>query len=421
MSMTITEKILAAHAGKDTVEPNEFILAMVDLAFANDITAPLAIKKLEEWGISKVFNRDKVLLIPDHFTPNKDIQAAEQCAILRRFVKEFSITNFFEVGRCGVEHVFLPEQGFILPGNIVIGADSHTCTHGALGAFASGVGSTDLAAVMATGKIWLRVPATMKFIYEGKLSRWVTGKDLILHTIGDIGVDGATYRAMEFAGAAISDLPISGRLTMCNMAVEAGAKSGIVAPDEHTFNYLEGRARGTWEPYQSDADANYVDIREYDVSTIEPQVAYPSLPSNIHPVSEASNITIDQVVIGSCTNGHYDDLASAAAILRGRHVHAGVRAIVLPATPEVYLEAVKDGLIETFVKAGAIVGPPTCGPCLGGHMGVLARGERAVSTTNRNFVGRMGHPESEVYLTSPMVAAASAVTGRISHPAEVMS
>jgi 3-isopropylmalate/(R)-2-methylmalate dehydratase large subunit len=418
--MTIAEKILAAHAGKDTVQPNDFILANVDLAFANDITAPLAIKKLKEWGVAEVFDKNKIALIPDHFTPNKDIQAAEQCAILRRFVEESGIANYFEVGSCGIEHVFLPEQGFILPGSVVIGADSHTCTHGALGAFASGVGSTDLAAVMATGKIWLKVPASMKFIYRGTPPRWVTGKDLILHTIGDIGVDGATYRVMEFTGETIANLPISGRLTMCNMAVEAGAKSGIIAPDERTSKYLEGRARGTWTPYQSDPDAAYVDTREYDVSTMEPQVACPPLPSNTRPVSKASDIKIDQAVIGSCTNGHLDDLASAAAILKGKRVHPKVRAIVVPATPQVYLEALEQGLIKIFVEAGAVVGPPTCGPCLGGHMGVLASGEKAVATTNRNFVGRMGHPEGEVYLASPVVAAASAITGHISHPADVI-
>jgi len=416
MGMTISEKILAAHSGKKQVKAGEFVLAEIDLAFANDITAPLAIEKFKKWGVKKVFDPGKIALIPDHFTPNKDVKAASQCVTVREFARRYKIENYFEVGRCGIEHIFLPEQGFILPGEIVIGADSHTCTHGALGAFACGVGSTDFALAMATGKIWLKVPQTMKFIYKGKMSRWVTAKDLILYTIGDIGVDGATYMAMEFAGPVISKLSVPSRLTMCNMAVEAGAKNGIIAPDSITIEYLKKRTKKPYTVYQNDPDADFAEIREYNVEKIQPQVAFPPLPSNTKAVSEADNIKIDQVIIGSCTNGHLEDLALAASVLKGKKVHPEVRAIIIPATPQIYLEAVKRGIIEIFIQAGCVIGPPTCGPCLGGHMGILAKGEKAVATTNRNFIGRMGHPKSEIYLANPAVAAASATKGKIAHP-----
>lgn len=417
--MTISQKIIAAHSGKEKVEPGEFVLARVDLAFANDITAPLAIEKFQKWGCREVFDKDRIVLIPDHFTPNRDVKAAQQCVVMRRFAREYGIKNYFEVGRVGIEHIFLPENGFILPGDLVVGADSHTCSAGALGAFACGVGSTDLAAVMATGKIWLKVPASMKFIYQGKLPAWTTAKDLILYTIGDIGVDGASYMSMEFTGPVISRLSISARLTMCNMAVEAGAKNGIIAPDEITEEYLKGKIDRSCRFYQSDVDAEYVDIREYQVDKIEPQVAFPPLPSKVVPVSQVDEIKIDQVVIGSCTNGHLEDLRLAASLLKGKKIHPEVRVVIIPATPGIYLQALKEGIIEVFIEAGAVVGPSTCGPCLGGHMGVLAEGERCVATTNRNFVGRMGHPKGEVYLAGPAVAAASAIKGRIAHPEEV--
>lgn len=416
MGMTISEKILTAHSGKKQVKAGEFVLAEIDLAFANDITAPLAIEKFKEWDVKKVFDPGKIVLIPDHFTPNKDVKAASQCVMVREFARRYKIENYFEVGRCGIEHIFLPEQGFILPGEIVIGADSHTCTHGALGAFACGVGSTDFALAMATGKIWLKVPQTMRFIYKGKMPRWVTAKDLILYTIGDIGVDGATYMAMEFAGPVISKLSVPSRLTMCNMAVEAGAKNGIIAPDSITIEYLKKRTKKPYTVYQNDPDADFAEIREYNVEKIQPQVAFPPLPSNTKAVSEADNIKIDQVIIGSCTNGHLEDLALAASVLKGKKVHPEVRAIIIPATPQIYLEAVKRGIIEIFIQAGCVIGPPTCGPCLGGHMGILAKGEKAVATTNRNFIGRMGHPKSEIYLANPAVAAASAIKGKIAHP-----
>jgi len=417
--MTITEKILAAHCGKDEVSPGELINAKVDLVLANDITAPIAIKEFEKIGAKEVFDRDRIALIPDHFAPQKDIKAAEQCRMLRDFSHSQSLSLYFEVGRMGVEHALLPEQGLVLPGDLVIGADSHTCTYGALGAFSTGVGSTDVAAAMATGECWFRVPESMKFIYYGRLNKWVTGKDLILHTIGDIGVDGALYRAMEFEGEVIDSLPMHGRLTMCNMAIEAGGKNGIIAPDETTEAYVKTRAKREYRFFLSDDDASYVDIREYDCSRIRPTVACPHLPSNTKPAEELSNITIDQVVIGSCTNGRLEDLREAASVIKGRKVNPNVRMIVIPATQEIYRNAMREGLLDIFVEAEAAVSTPTCGPCLGGHMGILARGERAIATTNRNFVGRMGHPESEVYLSNPAVAAASAVTGHISTPEEL--
>ncbi|RMG02956.1 MAG: 3-isopropylmalate dehydratase large subunit [Nitrospirae bacterium] len=417
--MTITEKILAAHADKEEVHPGELIKARVDIILANDITAPIAIKEFEKIGAPDVFDRSRVAFIPDHFAPQKDIKAAEQCKMLRDFSKEHQLDLYFEVGRMGVEHALLPEQGIVLPGDLVIGADSHTCTYGALGAFATGVGSTDVAAAMATGECWFKVPESMKFIYYGKLKKWVGGKDIILRTIGDIGVDGALYRAMEFAGETIQNLPMHGRLTICNMAIEAGGKNGIIAPDETTEEYIKQRARREYRFFSSDSDADYVEIREYDCSTLEPLVACPHLPSNVEQAKELTHIRIDQVVIGSCTNGRYEDIREAAMVIKGKKVHPDVRMIVIPATQEIYKRAMKDGLLEIFIDANAVVSTPTCGPCLGGHMGILAKGERAVATTNRNFVGRMGHPESEVYLSGPAVAAATAVLGRIGLPEEL--
>ena len=419
MGMTLTEKILAAHAGREEVSPGEIVNCRVDLVLANDITAPLAIEAFREVGAKRVFDREKVVLVPDHFTPNKDIRSAEQCKLLREFAREQGIVHYYEVGRMGIEHALLPELGLVKPGDLVIGADSHTCTYGALGAFSTGVGSTDAAAAMITGEIWLRVPESMKFIYYGKLPPWVGGKDLILFTIGEIGVEGARYRAMEFTGETISELGMDGRFTMANMAIEAGAKNGIFLPDEITMRYGEGRWKGEARVYSSDPDAEYVEVREYDVSGLQPQVACPPSPGNVKGVRELSGVGIDQVVIGSCTNGRLDDLREAAQILKGWKVAPYVRLIVIPATQNVYLQALREGLIEVFIEAGAAVSTPTCGPCLGGHMGVLAEGERAVATTNRNFVGRMGHKGSEVYLSNPAVAAASAILGRIAHPEEV--
>ena len=420
MGMTITEKILAAHAGRERVAPGELVNCRLDLVLANDITAPLAIQEFRKLGLNKVFDPGRVVLVMDHFTPNKDIKSAEQCLLIREFAREFGIVNYFDVGAMGIEHCLLPEQGLVLPGDCMIGADSHTCTYGALGAFATGVGSTDLAAGMALGECWFKVPESMKFVFHGVLRPWVGGKDLILYTIGRIGVEGARYRAMEFAGEAIGALSVEGRLTMCNMAVEAGAKNGIVAPDDRTLDFVAGRKRRDFQVYASDPEASYVEVHKYEAEQIEPQVAFPHLPENSKPVSEAAGIAIDQVVIGSCTNGRLEDLRVAAGILKGRRASNRLRLIVIPGTQEIYLQAMREGLLEIFVEAGAAVSTPTCGPCLGGHMGILAHGERALSTTNRNFVGRMGHPESEVYLAGPAVAAASAVTGYITHPEEVV-
>ena len=418
MGMTITEKIIAAHSGREELRPGEFVYADVDIALGNDITAPLAIMAFEKAGVAKVFDRERIALIPDHFTPNKDIKSAEQSKIVRRFARKHNIRHYYEVGRCGIEHAFLPEQGIVTSGDLVVGADSHTCTYGALGAFATGVGSTDLAAAMATGKVWLRVPEGIKFVFAGKLPKWVGGKDLILYTIGRTGVDGARYKSMEFCGEAIAALNMDQRMTMCNMAIEAGAKNGIVAPDEVTAAYEKGRALREPKVYVSDSDAKYAQTFEWDVSTLSPQVALPHLPENAKPVEECGEIEIDQVVIGSCTNGRITDLRIAAEILKGKKVAKSARLIVIPATQAIYMQAMKEGLLAVFVEAEAAVSTPTCGPCLGGHMGVLAAGERALATTNRNFVGRMGHPKSEVYLCGPAVAAASAITGRITHPDE---
>jgi 3-isopropylmalate/(R)-2-methylmalate dehydratase large subunit len=420
MGMTITEKILAAHAGLKKVSPGELIEAEIDVVMGHDLSTPLAIKEMERIGAKRVFDPEKIVIIPDHFTPNKDVKAAEACKELRNFCRNQGITHYFEVGRMGISHALLPEQGLVLPGDLVVGGDSHTCTYGALSCFSTGIGSTDLAAAMITGKLWFKVPESKKFIYHGNLNQWVCGKDLILHTIGDIGVDGALYNAMEFAGSAIGQLTISDRLTMANMAVEAGAKNGIFQADRHTEEYIRQRAKRYYKMVESDPDASYESIRSYDVTEIEPQVAVPHSPGNVRPISQLGDITIDQVVIGSCTNGRIEDLRTAAKVLQGNRVAPYVRLIIIPATQQIYRLAVLEGLFEIFLDAGAAISTPTCGPCVGGHMGVLAKGERAVSTTNRNFIGRMGDPESEIYLSNPAVAAASAVTGRIAHPDEVV-
>ncbi|MBW1896505.1 MAG: 3-isopropylmalate dehydratase large subunit [Deltaproteobacteria bacterium] len=419
MPQTIAEKILAAHAGRDTVVPGELVNVRIDMALANDITAPIAIELFEASGVKAVFDPEKIALVPDHFVPNKDVRSAEQVQAMRAFAKKYRIKHFFELGDMGIEHVLLPEQGLVVPGDVVIGADSHTCTYGALGAFATGVGSTDVAAAMMTGETWLKVPETTKFVYDGKLSKWVTGKDLILYTIGDIGVDGATYKVMEFTGDVISNLPMADRMTMSNMAIEAGAKTGIVVPDETTIDYVKSRAKRAFQAYTSDPDANYSEVKNYDVSAIEPQVAFPFLPENTRAISDVGTVSIDQAVIGSCTNGRIEDLRLAANVLKGHTVDKNVRLIIVPATPTIYRQAMDEGLFEIFLSAKGVISPPTCGPCLGGFMGILGPGERAVSTTNRNFVGRMGHPSSEVYLANPAVAAASAVLGRIGGPDEL--
>ncbi len=421
MHKTISEKILADHAGKPEVFPDELVEVRIDFANGNDITAPLAIEAFRRAGARKVFDRERISLVPDHFVPNKDIASAVQARVLREFAKEFDLPYYFEVGRMGIEHALLPEQGLVLPGDVVIGADSHTCTYGALGAFATGVGSTDLGAAMITGRIWFKVPPSIKFVFKGKLRPWVGGKDLILHTIGQIGMDGARYRAMEFTGEVIDRLPMSDRFSMCNMAIEAGAKVGIITPDSITEAYVSTRAKRPYKFYKSDPDAAYEAVYDWDVSNLEPVVALPHSPQNVKQVTEMERTPIDQVVIGSCTNGRLEDLRVAAQVMKGRKVARGVRCIVIPATQQIYLEAMEEGLLEIFIEAEAAVSTPTCGPCLGGHMGILAPGESAVATTNRNFVGRMGHVESRVYLSNPAVAAASAILGRIAHPEEVLS
>ncbi len=418
--MTIAEKILAAHTDAREVKPGDIVKVNVDVALANDITAPLAIKAFQTGGQTKLADPDRVVFVLDHFTPNKDIASANQCKMVRDFAHQHELKNFFDGGDVGVEHALLPEKGIVLPGDLVIGADSHTCTYGALGAFATGVGSTDLAAAMMTAQAWMKVPESMKFIFKGELLPWVGGKDLILYLIGDIGVDGGLYRVLEIEGPAVTSLDLSNRLTMSNMAIEAGAKAGIIRADEKTEAYVRPRAKRPYTVFESDADARYASVREYDCANIEPQVAFPHLPENAKPISEVGEVRIDQVVIGSCTNGRIEDLRVAAGILKGQRVDKGLRCVVLPATPEVFLQAEEEGLIRIFLQAGAIIGPPSCGPCLGGHLGILAKGEKALATTNRNFVGRMGDPGSEVYLSGPAVAAASAVTGRISSPSEVM-
>lgn len=418
--MTITEKILASHSNNKEVTPGQFLNVKVDLVLANDITAPLAIKEFNKLGVKSVFDSKKVVIVPDHFCPAKDILSAEQSKLIREFAKQQELV-FYEVGRMGIEHVIIPEHGLVLPGDVVVGADSHTCTYGALGAFSTGMGSTDIAVAMATGEIWMKVPPTIKFVFNGRLNKWVSGKDLILYIIGQIGVDGALYAAMEFTGEAVTSLSMDSRFTMANMAIEAGAKSGIFHVDNKTKAYLKMRAKRKYTIYESDLDSRYDNVVEIDTSKIELQVAFPHLPSNVKPISQVGNVKVDQVVIGSCTNGRIEDLITAAKILKGKKVHPDVRCIILPGSQQIYLDALYLGLIETFIKAGAAVSTPTCGPCLGGHMGVLAEGERCVSTTNRNFVGRMGHPKSEVYLAGPAVAAASAILGRIGNPEELSS
>ncbi|MFH1485215.1 MAG: 3-isopropylmalate dehydratase large subunit [Chloroflexota bacterium] len=418
--MTLAEKILAAHCGRKTVSPGELINVRLDLVLANDITAPIAINEFRRIGVRRVFDPGKIVMVPDHFVPNKDIASAEQAKLMRDFAREQRLI-YYEVGQgAGIEHVLLPEQGLVLPGDAMIGADSHTCTYGALGAFATGMGSTDIAAAMATGEIWMKVPPTIRFVFHGKLRKWVGGKDLILHNIGDIGVDGALYAAMEFTGEAIDALSMDGRFTMANMAIEAGAKAGLFYPDDKTIEYVKTRAKRQYVVHKADADARYEKVIDYSADKIAPQVAFPHLPSNAKPIGQVGDVKIDQAVIGSCTNGRLEDLRSAAQILKGRRVHPKVRCIVIPGTQQVYMDALKEGLVQIFVESGAVVSTPTCGPCLGGYMGVLAAGERSISTTNRNFVGRMGSPKSEVYLSSPAVAAASAVLGRIVGPEEIV-
>ena len=417
--MTITEKIFAAHAGLDEVKAGDLITAKVDVTLANDITGPVAIKEFRKIGVDKVFDKERVMFVPDHFVPNKDIKSAEQVKMIREFAREQGLTNFFEVGRMGIEHALLPEKGVVTAGDLVIGADSHTCTYGALGAFSTGVGSTDLACAMASGETWFKVPSAIKVEYSGKLNKWVSAKDLVLHLIGDIGVDGALYKTIEVGGNVIEEMDMDGRFTFCNMAIEAGGKNGIIVPDKITEEYLKNRSVRTPKFYTSDADASYERVIKYDVSEIELTVAFPHLPENTKPISQVGDIKIDQSVIGSCTNGRLSDLKITAEILKGRKVHPDVRLIVFPGTQKIYLDAIEKGYVQTIVEAGGAVSTPTCGPCLGGHAGILAAGERAISTTNRNFVGRMGHVDSEVYLASPAVAAASAVTGKISSPEEL--
>jgi 3-isopropylmalate/(R)-2-methylmalate dehydratase large subunit len=420
MGMTITEKIIAAHSGFKEVHPGQFVYANVDICLGNDITAPIAIEEFEKIGAKKVFDPEKIVLVPDHFTPNKDIKSAQQSKSLREFAEKYRLKHYFEIGRMGIEHALLPEKGIVAPGDLVIGADSHTCTYGALGAFSTGIGSTDLAACFATGKVWLKVPESIKFVYHGKVKNWTSGKDLILYTIGKIGVDGALYKAMEFTGSAITHISMDDRFTICNMAIEAGAKSGIICPDEKTEEYIKGRVGKKYVMYQSDSHGNYAKTYEFNAEEISPQIALPNLPENTKAVEDVAGIKIDQIIIGSCTNGRISDLRVAAQILKGRKVHPSIRVIIIPATQEIYKQALREGLIEIFIDAEAVVSTPTCGPCLGGHMGILAEGERALSTTNRNFVGRMGHPKSEIYLCSPAVAAASAITGEITPPGEVV-
>jgi 3-isopropylmalate/(R)-2-methylmalate dehydratase large subunit len=419
MGMTLSEKILAEHAGRTDVSPGELLMAKVDLALGNDITSPIAIRAFRSTGAKEVFRKDRIALVADHFTPNKDIASAEQARAMREFAREHGIVHFYDVGRMGIEHVLLPDEGLVVPGDLVIGADSHTCTYGALCAFSTGVGSTDLAAAMISGEVWLKVPETLRIVLAGRPGKWVDGKDVILHIIGKIGVDGALYRSMEYAGDGIAHLSMAWRFTMTNMAIEAGAKNGIFPFDDATRAYSDGRAKRAYKVVTADRDARYVDEIEVDLSSLEPVVAFPHLPENTRPISQVGNVPIDQVVVGSCTNGRIEDLRSAAEVIRGRKVHDGVRMLIFPATQEIWLQAVREGLMEVFVNAGAAVSTPTCGPCLGGHMGILGRGERAIATTNRNFVGRMGHPESEVYLSNPAVAAASAVLGRIGGPEEL--
>ncbi|MBQ8371608.1 MAG: 3-isopropylmalate dehydratase large subunit [Clostridia bacterium] len=420
MAMTMTQKILAHHAGLDSVEAGQLVLVNVDRVLGNDITSPVAIREYEKIGVDGVYDREKVTMVMDHFAPNKDIKAAVQCKMCRDFCSKEEIVHFYDVGRMGIEHALLPEKGLVIPGDVVIGADSHTCTYGALGAFSTGVGSTDMACGMATGKAWFKVPSAIKFVLKGKLGKYVSGKDVILHIIGMIGVDGALYKSMEFVGEGVASLTVYDRLTIANMAIEAGAKNGIFPVDEATVAYVKERSTREMTVFTADEDAQYDAVYEIDLSSIKSTVAFPHLPENTRTIDEVGEVVIDQVVIGSCTNGHYKDLAEAAEIIKGRKVAKGVRAIIIPATQDIYLKAMENGLLKTFIEAGCVVSTPTCGPCLGGYMGILAAGERAVATTNRNFVGRMGDVTSEVYLASPAVAAASAIAGKIADPCEIM-
>ncbi|WP_238884354.1 3-isopropylmalate dehydratase large subunit [Clostridium sp. YIM B02551] len=419
MGMTMTQKILAAHAGLESVKAGQLIEVNLDLVLGNDITTPVAVKEFNKIGINEVFDKEKIAIVPDHFTPNKDIKAAEQVKTIREFAQDKGIVNFFEIGEMGIEHVIIPEKGLAVAGDVVIGADSHTCTYGALGAFSTGIGSTDMAAGMATGKCWFKVPSAIKFVLKNKPSKWVSGKDVILHIIGKIGVDGALYKSMEFVGEGLKYLSMDERLTMANMAIEAGAKNGIFPVDDKTVAYLKEHSTREYKVYEADADAEYDEVIEIDLSTLRPTVAFPHLPENTKTIDEVGDVKIDQVVIGSCTNGRIEDLRVAAEILKGKKVAKYVRAIIIPGSQKIYLQAMEEGLVKTFIEAGAIFSTPTCGPCLGGHMGILAKKERCVSTTNRNFVGRMGHTQSEVYLASPAVAAASAITGKITNPEDV--
>ena len=420
MGMTMTQKILAAHAGLDKVEAGQLIKCKLDMVLGNDVTTPVAINEFEKAGFTSVFDNTKISMVMDHFTPNKDIKSATNSLQCRTFAGKYNIKNYYDVGEMGIEHALLPEKGIVASGECIIGADSHTCTYGALGAFSTGVGSTDMCAGMATGEAWFKVPSAIKFNLTGKLNEYVMGKDVILHIIGMIGVDGALYKSMEFSGEGLKSLSMDDRLSMANMAIEAGAKNGIFAVDDITVEYQKGRVDREYKIYEADADAEYDAVYDIDLSKIKPTVSFPHLPENTKTTDECGEVKIDQVVIGSCTNGRLEDMAMAAKILKGRHVAKNVRCIVIPATQQVYLDCIKNGYMETFIEAGCAVSTPTCGPCLGGHMGILAKGERAVATTNRNFVGRMGHPKSEVYLASPAVAAASAITGKISDPSEVM-
>lgn len=420
MGMTMTQKILAAHAGLDKVEAGQLIEADLDLVLGNDITSPVAIKEMEKMKVEGVFDKDKIALVPDHFVPNKDIKSAEHCMCVRKFAQKNEITNYFEVGQMGIEHALLPEKGLTVAGDVIIGADSHTCTYGALGAFSTGVGSTDMAAGMATGKAWFKVPSAIKFNLIGQLSQWVSGKDVILHIIGMIGVDGALYKSMEFVGEGIKSLSMDDRFTIANMAIEAGGKNGIFPVDELAEAYIKEHSHKPYTIYEADEDAVYEEEYTIDLSALRPTIAFPHLPENTKTIDEIKeDISIDQVVIGSCTNGRIDDLRTAAKVLKGRTVAKGMRCIIIPATQAIYMQAMEEGLLKIFIEAGAVVSTPTCGPCLGGYMGILAEGERCVSTTNRNFVGRMGHVNSEIYLASPAVAAASAITGRISSPEQL--
>lgn len=419
MGMTMTQKILAAHAGLESVKAGQLIEAKLDLVLGNDVTTPVAIKEFNKIGVDKVFDKDKVAIVPDHFTPNKDIKSAEHCKLVREFAHCKDVTNYFEVGQMGIEHCLLPEKGLVVPGDVVIGADSHTCTYGALGAFSTGVGSTDMAVGMARGVAWFKVPSALKFVLKNKPAKWVSGKDIILHIIGMIGVDGALYKSMEFAGDGLQYLTMDDRFTIANMAIEAGGKNGIFPVDDKTIEYVKEHSNKEWTKFEADEDAEYDAVYEIDLSKLRPTIAFPHLPENTKTVDEAKGLEMDQVVIGSCTNGRISDMRIAAQVLKGKKINPNIRAIILPGTQKVWLQCVEEGLAQIFVEAGCVFSTPTCGPCLGGHMGILAKGERALSTTNRNFIGRMGHPESEVYRASPAVAAASAITGKITDPEEV--